>query len=153
MKTLPILALIAAAVAVLPLNAQTMRIGTFHKGSIVVAYYRSPMWAEVLKSKMDQMQQAKAANDTKKVQELERWGQSHQETAHQQLEGDAPIYEIIEALKPSFPEIAKKAEVSVIVLDLPFAGADVEKVDVTDLLLDWLKADSRTRSIVKGLRK
>jgi hypothetical protein len=35
---------------------------------------------------------------------------------------------------------------------LAYAGSSVEKVDVTDLLLDQLKASSRTRQIVKELR-
>jgi hypothetical protein len=149
---LSILTVIGAAVFGAPLSAQTMRIGTFDRASIVVAYYRSPMWADVLKVKLDQLQLAKAANDTKKVEELEHWGKAHQETSHHQLEGEAPINDIVDALKPGFPEIAKKGQVSAIVVDLPYVDASVQTVDVTDLLLDWLKADSRTRSIVKDLR-
>ena len=93
--------------------------GTFHKASIVVAFYRSPLWAESLKAKMAEMAAAKAANDTKKVQELDAWGKAQQETAHQQLAGEAPIANILEALAPGLPEIAKKARVAMIVADLP----------------------------------
>jgi hypothetical protein len=140
------------ALAVAQSSAQTVRVGTFHKASIVVAFYRSPLWAESLKAKMAEMTAAKAANDTKKVQELDAWGNAHQETAHQQLAGEAPITNILEALAPGLPEIAKKARVAMIVLDLPYADSSVEKVDVTEMLLDWLKADDRTRTIVRGLR-
>ena len=94
---------------------------------------------------------AKAANDTKKVQELDAWGNARQETAHQQLTGEAPITNILEALAPGLPEIAKKARVAMIVADLPYADSSVETVDVTEMLLDWLKADERTRTIVRGL--
>ena len=138
-----------AALAVAQAPAQTVRVGTFHKASIVVAFYRSPLWAETLKAKMAEMA---AANDTKKVQELDAWGNAHQETAHQQLAGEAPITNILEALAPGFPEIAKKARVTMIVADLPYADRSVEKVDVTEILLDWLKADERTRTIVRGLQ-
>jgi hypothetical protein len=143
----------AAAVIVAPSPAQTVRIGTFHKASIVVAYYRSPQWAEILNGKIAEQKQAKAAGDTKRADELEKWGQAHQETAHQQLAGSASIDNIIEALKPAFPEVARKALVSAIVLDLPYVDPGVKMVDVTDLLMDWLKADARTRAIVDEVRK
>ena len=141
-----------AALAIAQAPAQTVRVGTFHKPSIVVAFYRSPLWAETLKAKMAEMAAAKAANDTKKVQELDAWGNAQQERAHQQLAGEAPITNILEALAPGFPDIAKKARVTMIVADLPYADSSVEKVDVTEMLLDWLKADERTRTIVRGLQ-
>ena len=125
--------------------------GTFQKASVVVAFYRSPLWAETLKVKMAEMAAAKTANDTKKVQELNAWGKAQQETAHQQLAGEAPISNILEALAPGLPEIAKKARVSMIVADLPYADSSVQSIDVTEILLDWLKADQRTRTIVRGL--
>ena len=150
LKLAPIALIATLAVAQAP--AQTVRVGTFHKASIVVAFYRSPLWAETLKAKMVEMAAAKAANDTKKVQELDAWGNADQETAHQQLAGEAPITNILEALAPGFPEIAKKARVTMIVADLPYADRSVEKVDVTEMLLDWLKADERTRTIVRGLQ-
>ena len=137
-----------AALAVAQAPAQTVRVGTFHKASIVVAFYRSPLWAETLKAEMAEM----AANDTKKVQELDAWGNAQQETAHQQLAGEAPITNILEALAPAWPEIAKKARVSMIVADLPYADSSVQSIDVTEMLLDWLKADERTRTIVRGLK-
>jgi hypothetical protein len=40
-----------------------------------------------------------------------------------------------------------------VVPDLPYADGSVQTVDVTDLILDWLKADEATRRIVKDLRK
>jgi hypothetical protein len=126
-------------------------VGTFHKASIVVAFYRSPLWAETLKVKMAEMATAKTAKDTKKVQELNAWGKAQQETAHQQLAGEAPISNILEALAPGLPEVAKKARVAMIVADLPYADSSVQSVDVTEVLLDWLKADQRTRTIVRGL--
>jgi hypothetical protein len=141
-----------AALAVAQAPAQTVRVGTFHKPSIVVAFYRSPLWAVTLTDKKLEMEKAKALNDTKKVQELDAWGNAHQETAHQQLAGEAAITNILEALAPGLPEIAKKARVAMIVADLLYADSSVEKVDVTEMLLDWLKADERTRTIVRGLK-
>jgi hypothetical protein len=59
--------------------------------------------------------------------------------------------DILEALAPARPEIAKQARVAMIVADLPYADRSVETVDVTETSLDWLKADERTRTIVRGL--
>ena len=141
-----------AIFAIQPAAAQPVKVGTFHKPSIVVAYYRSQMWAESLKPKLAELQEAKKVNDTKKVQELESWGNTHQETAHQQLTGEAPITNILEALQPAWPEIARKAQVTMIVEDVQFTDNTVQTVDVTGLLLDLLKADERTRKIVLELQ-
>ena len=67
-------------------------------------------------------------------------------------DGEAPITNILEALAPAWPEIAKKARVTMVVVDLPYADSSVEKVDVTEMLLDWPQADERTRTIVRGLK-
>src|ERR1017187_8247226 len=123
------------------LAAQTVRVGTFHKASVAVAYYRSPLWAEALKSQMAAMQAAKRANDTQKVKELEEWGGKRQEIAHRQLTGEAPITNILEALTPAFPEIARQARVAIVVADLPYADASVRTVDGTGSILDWVKGD------------
>ena len=133
--------------------AQTIRVGTFHKQSVVVAFYRSPLWADAAKAKVAELDAARKANDAGKVQDLEAWGSAHQELAHRQLSGDAPITNILEALSPGLPEIARRAVVKLIAPDLPFADPTVETVDVTDLLLDYLQADANTRSIVRDLRK
>jgi hypothetical protein len=109
--------------------AQTVKVGTFDKASIVVAFYGSPLWAAKLKEKHAEM-----------------------ELANKQLAGEAPITKILEMLQPVFPAVAAQSKVVLIVPELAYAGSSVEKVDVTDLLLDQLKASSRTRQIVKELR-
>ena len=152
MKQLSILAA-ALAVAASLAGAQTIRAGVFDKQSVVVAYYRSPQWAEILKAETAELDAAKKANDTAKVRDLETWGTTHQELAHRQLAGEAPIGNILEALAPGLPEIARRAGVNLIAPDLAFADPAVQTVDVTDLLLAYLKADSRTLSIVQDLRK
>jgi len=152
MKLLSILAAALAVTAGLA-SAQTIRVGTFHKQSVVVAFYGSPLWADVNKAKVAELDAARKANDSGKVQELESWGTTHQELAHRQLAGEAPITNILEALSPGLPEIARRADVKLIAADLAFADPSVQAVDITDLLLDYLKADAHTRSIVQELRK
>jgi hypothetical protein len=144
--------LAAAALAASPASAQTVRVGTFHKPSVVVAFYGSPQWADVLKAKHAELAAAKQANDTKKAQDLEAWGGTQQELAHRQLAGEAPITNILEALAPLLPELARKAGVVLIAPDLPYADRTVQTVDVTDLILDCLHANQRTRDIVRQLQ-
>jgi hypothetical protein len=72
--------------------------------------------------------------------------------AHQQLTGDAPITNIMDALQPGVSEIEKSAGVANIV-PCPCAEITAPKVDVTPQLLDWLKADANTRKIIDGLSR
>lgn len=131
--------------------AQT-RVGIFDKPSVVVAYYRSPMWADVLRAKRAERDAASKSGDSKKVEELDAWGPAQQDLAHRQLAGEAPITNILEALQPAFAEIAKTAHLDRILTGPPPAGGHFETVDVTDQLIDWLKADERTRNIIRDLR-
>ncbi len=130
--------------------AQSNSVGTFDRQSIVVAYYGSPQWAATLKEKRAELAQAKQSNDQAKVQELNGWGGQAQELAHEQLSGDAPITNVMDALQPAFAEIEKSANLTSIV-PCPCANITAPKVDVTPQLLDWLKADAKTRKIIEGL--
>ena len=147
------LILAVSLVVVTTAQTQTVRVGTLHKGGIVVAFVRSKLFSEtVMKPKLEEMDRAKKAGDTKKVEELNAWGQQHQTRVHEQLAVERPIDDIIAALAPAFPEIAKKAGVAIICADLAYAGPGVEQVDVTDQVLDWLQSDETTRKIVKEVR-
>jgi hypothetical protein len=152
MKLLTIV-LAAAALTANLAGAQTIRVGTFHKPSVVVAFYRSPLWADALKAKHSELDAARKANDTQKAQDLEGWGQTQQDLAHRQLAGEAPIDNILAALAPQLPELARKAGVVLIAPDLPYADRTVQTVDVTDLLLDCLHADQRTRDMAQELTR
>jgi hypothetical protein len=144
--------LLAVCIA-LPLtsvHAQADRIGTFDRRSVVVAFYRSPQSAEVLKRQIAARDSAKRVGDTARVRELERWGAAHQELAHQQLYGDAALTNILDALKPALDSIGKQMKLSSII-PAPAPKGRAEVVDVTPQLLDWLKADDKTREIVRQL--
>jgi len=131
--------------------AQPARVGTFDKASIVVAFYRSSLWAETLKTRQVELEAAQKANDQARIKELNAWGEQSQELAHQQLAGQAPITNILEALKAAFEEIQRTANVSAVV---PSSDAPEipQSIDVTDKLLDWLKADENTRRVIRELQ-
>jgi hypothetical protein len=153
MKRILRMGLVAAVVAAQCGVAQTAKVGTFDRPSIVVAFYRSPMWAAKLKDAMAERDKAKAAGDQKKIDELSKWGQDQQELAHKQLAGEAPIDNILETMKPMLAAVAAQAHVASIVPEVPGADKTAATVDVTDLLLDQLRADAQTRQIVEQLRK
>jgi hypothetical protein len=132
--------------------AEENRIGTFNRQAIVVAYYRSPQWADMLKQKRAELEEAKRANDAAKIKELNAWGGESQELADKQLAGDAPIKNILEALRPTLDEIEKTEHLTSIV-PAPAPDNKATSVNVTPQLLDWLKADQKTRTIIQGLPK
>ncbi len=132
--------------------AEENRVGTFNRRVLVVAYYRSPQWADTLKQKRAALENAKRANDVAKIKELNAWGGESQELAHKQLTGDAPITNILEALKPTLDEIEKSEHLANIV-PAPAPDTKTPTVDVTPQLLDWLKADENTRRIIQDLPK
>ena len=135
-----------------PALAQSTRVGTFDQTAIVVAYYRSSLWSDTIKAKQAEFVEAQKAGDTAKASALQAWGGESQELAHKQLAGEAPIANILDALKPAFEDIEKSGHVSSVV---PYS-ANVKKadsVDVTGALLDWLKADEKTRELIQQLPK
>lgn len=126
------------------------RVGVFHRPSIVVAYYRSELWLRQVRERREAMEAARRAGDRRQAAELDRWGRRAQRLVHRQLEGKAPIDNVWEALQPLLPEVAARAGAGRVVLDPP-PGAEL--VDVTEALLDVLKADPATRKIVADLRQ
>jgi hypothetical protein len=132
--------------------AQSSRIGTFDRPSIVIAYYRSPQWKAILQEKKELLAKAEKANDSAKIKQLNTWSVQAQDLGHQQLSGQAPIINILTALQPAFHEIEKSDNLSDIV-PCPCPDTKGETVDVTPKLLDWLKADANTRRVIQELRR
>ncbi len=147
------LALLLIVVTTQYMAAQTVvKVGTFDRTSIVVAFYDSPMWAALLKEKHAEQDKAKAAGDQKKVAELSKWGKTQQKLAHKQMAGNTPIDNILPTMKPMFAAVETQAHVTTIVPE----GARIDKkmatVDVTDMLMEQLQADANTRQSAEQLR-
>jgi hypothetical protein len=144
--------LVAVVVAVQGGMAQTAKVGTFDRTSIVVAFYNSPLWSAELKAREAEMQQAKAAGDQKKAAELRKWGHAQQNLAHKQLAGDAHIDNILQTMKPMFAAVTAQAHVATIVPQSARANKNVTTVLVTDLLMGQLQAGADTRQTAEYLR-
>jgi hypothetical protein len=126
--------------------------GTFDRSSIVLAYYRSPVWAAILADRRFELNRVKAANDTTRAKELEKYGQESQDLAMQQLAGKAPIDNILAVLQPELKELSSRMKLSAIV-DSSAADPKAATVDVTSLLMDWLKASSETRKMAEEMHQ
>jgi hypothetical protein len=155
MKAILRMGLVAAALVVVALGygvAQTAKVGTFDRTSIVVAFYGSPMWSAELKAAQTEQDKAKAAGDQKKVAELNKWGQDQQKLAHKQMMDNTSIDNILETMKPMFAAVETQAQVTAIVPEGAKIDKSATKVDVTDLLMDQLHASARTRQSAEQLR-
>jgi hypothetical protein len=151
-RSIAILFYLASSFALLDSHAQELRIGAFDRAAIVIAYYRSPQWSAMLKQKQVEMEEARRANDTAKIKELNAWGAQAQELAHNQIAGRAGIANILDTLEPAFEEIEQSESLSSIV---PAASQEskAQAVDVTDRLLEWLKADDATRKAIQDFEQ
>jgi hypothetical protein len=127
-------------------------VGTFDRSSIVLAYYRSPIWSAILADRRFELKTVKAANDTARAKELEEYGEESQELAMRQLAGKAPIDNILAVLQPKFTELSGKMKLSSIV-ESPAPGSKAATIDVTSLLMDSLKATSETRKMAADLHQ
>lgn len=133
-----------------PVSASTPVIGTFDRSSIVLAFYRSPFWEAILDDRRFELSTVKAANDTARAKELEKYGGESQDRAMQQLAGKAPIDNILAVLRPELKDLTARLKLAGIV-EVSAADPKGATVDVTPLLMDWLKASSETRKMAADL--
>jgi hypothetical protein len=110
-------------------------VGTYKLEDVVVAYYKSAVFAEKMKALHAEHADAKKRGDESKVRELEQRGEALQERAHQQYDGEAAIPEILDLIRPAFPEIAKAAGVGAIVEDFVWKDPAFKTVDDTDRMV------------------
>ncbi|MGA2219354.1 MAG: hypothetical protein ABSG51_14775 [Terracidiphilus sp.] len=148
---LPLAAAAQAPIASAPAQPVSV-IGTYDKASIVLAYYRSPIWAAILDDRRFELKTVKAANDTARAKELEKYGGESQDLAMQQLAGKAPIDNILAVLQPEFKELTGRMKLAAIV-ESPAPDSKAATVDVTSLLMDWLRASAETRKMATEMHQ
>lgn len=118
-----------------PLSEAKMRVGTFRRTEILVAWHRSAVQDARIRDLIRRRDEAKAKGDTQLAQALEERGAAMQERAHRQLSGEETIPEILEALAPQMADAAREAGVSLIAETIAYHDAvAVEVVDVTETL-------------------
>jgi len=136
MKQLIVL-LAGALITALAMQAQTARpscrVGVFDSRAVALAWGRSDEGMEVVKQIRAEYDKAKAANDEKRMKEMEQEGQWHQVRMHQLVFSTGPVAFILAKVKDKLPEIARQERVTAIVSkwELPYTEPGTELVDVT----------------------
>lgn len=145
----------------------TARVGTFDSRALAIAYYRSAVFRLHTDGLKAEWEKAKAEKDEKRRRELEAesynptwpdsgWppSQAQQELMHRQAMSTWPVDNILGKMQGSLLEIAREAEVEVIVSkwDLAYRRPEIEFVDVTDLMVRQFDPDGETLEIVKHVQ-
>jgi hypothetical protein len=153
--TCPVIAVVLAGLPVLtapgaqPSEQTTagskVRVGTFDSRCLAMGYYRSEMFKSRIRKLKAEYEQAKAAGDKKRVEEMEArsasgiwpdtgWTQNpaQGEMIHKQAFSTWPVDNILERIKGKLPEVARQA------------GPEIELVDVTPLLVKLLVDDEKS---------
>ena len=123
-----------------------VRVGTFHRGSLVMAFYRSAFWSEKLGALMEQRKKAGLDGDLATIDKVESQIRAMQELAEKQLAGKEPIDNILEQFKPMWAEIARETNVQLIVEEPLFLVPGTPLVDITPNLLKRFPPKPRTPS-------
>ncbi len=135
-------------------TAAPTRIGVFDSRAIAIAYWRSDQGMRELRGLRDEYEKAKAANDEKRVKELEQEGPWQQVRMHQQAFSTATVATILEKVSDKLPGVAKQAGVSAIVSkwEVPFKDASVETVDVTAAIVRLFNQDEQMLKMIDQIQ-
>ena len=176
--TCPVLAVVLAGLPVLTApgaqpseqttSGSKVRVGTFDSRCLAMGYYGSEMFKSHMRRVNAEYEKAKAAGDQKRVEEMEArsasgiwpdmgWPQNpaQGEMIHKQGFSTWPVDNILERIKGEIPEIAKQADVDVIISkwDLVYQGSGVELVDVTPLMVKLLVNDEEALKAALEIQK
>ena len=137
-------------------NTQKTRVGIYDSRAVAIAYAHSDWNEKRLESKVEEMEQAKAAGDKKKIKELDEWGKAQQAKLHRQGFGTAPVDDILEHIKEELAQIAKDANVIAFVSKWDKKTLkrykSAELVDVTDLIVAQFNPNERTLKTIEQLK-
>jgi hypothetical protein len=123
-----------------------VRIGIFNRNGLVLTFYRSAFWNAKLTDLMGQRNKAAAGGDIATIDKIEGEIQTMKELADKQLAGKAPITNIYEQLAPQWADIAREANVQLIVDDPLFLAPNAPVVDITAFIVKRFPTKPRTPS-------
>ena len=128
-------------------------VGTFDSRAVAMAHFGKFIRDGGLQKLYDEHAKAKAAGDTKKVEELEAKGPALQKQVHMRVFGNAPIDDILEEIKKDISKTAKAAGVDVVVCkwDVVYKKPRAKFIDVTNELVNLFKPDEETLGKIKAV--
>lgn len=132
-----------------------LHVGTFDSRALAMAYYRSAEFMQYMQELRAEHEKAKAAGDEKRIKELEAKGPAQQELMHKQGFSTWPVDNILKKIKEKIPDIAKQANVDVIVSkwNIVYQRSGIEFIDVTDLMVKPFNPNEDTLKIIKEIQK
>ncbi len=138
-----------------PSSVTSIRVGVYDSRAVAMSYYRSEQFNTPLSALFAKLGKAKEDGDKKTVEELESLGPALQELIHKQGFGDWPVSNIMKIISDKLPEIAKQADVGVIISkwDITFQQPAAELVDVTHLLVNLFNPSEETLKTVDEIMK
>ena len=128
-----------------------IRVGIFDTRAVALAYGRSAGFHEWVRTLKKRAEQAKADGDDQLLAHLEAEGEAKQEELHRQVFGGAPIDEILASIEGSLPEVARSADVDVIVTGVLYQAPGVTIVDVSREMAAPFEPDEKTLEILEQL--
>jgi hypothetical protein len=133
------------------------RIGVYDSRSIAVAWAGTESHSNLLKSLQAEYNQAKAAGDQKRVEEVEAEAEAQQRLLHLQAFSTAPVDDILAHIEDSLDEIKKEAGVTLLVskwdTETLARYPSAEQIDVTMMLVDALQPNERQRQIAIDIQE
>jgi hypothetical protein len=115
-------------------------VGVYNRTYLVQAFYRSPAWAAKMQALMEERNKAAGGTDLDAVDRLDKELANAQALAQKQLAGEAPLKNILDALKGQWAAIAQETRVDLIVSEPVYAGPGAAFVDVTPAMVKHLTA-------------
>jgi hypothetical protein len=132
-----------------------LRIGTYESRAIAIAFAHSDLLREQHRGMMAELEQAKAANDEKRVAELQSRGKALQHLLHLQGFSTGSVTNIMDRIKDAIPAVAKDAGVLIIVSkwEVLYRDPSIEYVDVTMPLAMKFNPSPRCLKLMEELPK
>ena len=128
-------------------------IGVYDSRAVAIAFVQSGGQEPLAKDLRKQLDQAKAAGDTKRVEQIKAQGANQQILRHLQGFSNAPVDDILLQVKDKLPGIAEQAGVDVILPKLDYHKPDVVTIDVTDQIVTLFHPSEKTLKTIAELRK
>ena len=161
MRTLTLAALFGIALTLPPDAAaqeakNALKIGTFDSRAVALAYYRTPgVLDEMVGGMRGAREEALAAGDTIKVEELDLKGPSLQHLMHQQVFSTGSICNLFPEFEAMLERVAVETGVLAIVSkwELPYSTPDLEIVDVTDEVVALFEVDEQVAAMLVQMRE
>lgn len=143
--TLTALGVLAGGAASAQVQTSKLRVGVYDSRAVAVAWANSTEFQATLKPIEAEHQKAKAADNEKRCKEIEAQMKARQHRAHEQAFSTGSVAPIMKIVKARLPEVAKQADVQLIVSkwELNYQAADAELVDVTDKLVALFHVSER----------